>query len=107
MNFADFLQRSGLTHREVAEKLGCSVALVSSWSTNRIQPSFEKILQLIDLGLTTTELFGEKASVLAENSAKADWPDSQEGVSKLSDELAEIKARLAKLESLARPGTKK
>jgi transcriptional regulator with XRE-family HTH domain len=98
MDFAKFLRRSGLTHREVAEKLHCSTALVSSWATNRIQPSFEKIVQLIDLGLTTNELFGEKAQILSENAVRAGLMESPEEQLVLAKELASIKERLARLE---------
>jgi transcriptional regulator with XRE-family HTH domain len=100
MNFSKFLLRTGLTHREVAEKLNCSTALVSSWATNRIQPSFEKIVQLIDLGLTTSELFGEKAKILSENAVRAGLMESPEEQFKLAQELSSIKDRLAKLEML-------
>lgn len=56
----EFLKRVRMTQYDLAEKLGCNQSLVAAWATGSGLPTFDKICQLIDLGISPTELFGEE-----------------------------------------------
>lgn len=62
VNIAGFLKRKGIVQRELAGKLGCSLSLVGMYGSGRIVPSYEKCAELLSLGMTVSELFGEEVA---------------------------------------------
>ena len=58
-NIVKFLARKGLTHSALAEKLNCSHGLIGMWASGRAVPSYEKCVELLQNGMTVSELFGE------------------------------------------------
>ena len=81
-----FLKRKGLTQRELAEKLDCSIGLVCGWANYSGVPSYEKCIDLLKAGMSISELFGEevaKATLpfpLTENDIKTQIDDFEEKV---------------------------
>jgi len=72
MNVTAFLRRTGMTQKKLKDKIGCSMGLVNSWASNRAVPSYEKCIELINAGVTLTELFDtETAAKAFENSASS------------------------------------
>lgn len=61
-NIKSFLRRIRITQVGLAEKLGCNQSLIAMWTTGRGYPTFEKICQLIELGISSDELFGKELS---------------------------------------------
>ena len=89
-DFQRFLSRKRLKHREIAPRIDASLGLIGSWAAGKAKPGFEKMLRLIEEGITAQELFGEKhGDLLVKNSAK---PESDRG-----EIMAAVKAALADL----------
>jgi transcriptional regulator with XRE-family HTH domain len=61
-NIGKFLARKGLTHSALAAKLNCSQGLVAMWASNKARPSYEKCVELLQNGMTVSELFGEEVA---------------------------------------------
>jgi transcriptional regulator with XRE-family HTH domain len=61
-NIGKFLARKGLTHSALAEKLNCSHGLVGMWASGKAVPSYEKCVELLQNGMTVSELFGEEVA---------------------------------------------
>jgi len=59
IDVARFLKRKGLTQQELAKKIKCSLGLVGGWASYRGVPSYEKCIELLQMGMTISELFGE------------------------------------------------
>ena len=57
---SSFLHRMGWGQKDLAEKLGCSTSTVGMWCVGKSFPSYSVIIQLLELGITPYELFGEK-----------------------------------------------
>ena len=89
-DFQRFLSRKRLKHREIAPRIDASLGLIGSWAAGKAKPGFEKMLRLIEEGITAQELFGEKhGDLLVKNSTK---PESDRG-----EIMAAVKAALADL----------
>lgn len=89
-DFQRFLSRKRLKHREIASRIDASLGLIGSWAAGKAKPGFEKMLKLIEEGITAQELFGEKhGDLLVKNSSK---PESDRG-----EIMAAVKAALADL----------
>lgn len=89
-DFQRFLSRKRLKHREIAPRIDASLGLIGSWAAGKAKPGFEKMLKLIEEGITAQELFGEKhGDLLVKNSTK---PESDRG-----EIMAAVKAALADL----------
>lgn len=58
--FKAFLTRNNLKVFEIAEKFGMAQPSVSCWKTARALPNFDKAVNLIEMGMTAQEMFGEK-----------------------------------------------
>jgi len=69
VGFEKFLSRVRKDPKEISKELNTTVAAVSAWKTGKNFPSFDKIVELIKLGMTLEEIFGERlAKVIEENS---------------------------------------
>lgn len=69
VGFEKFLSRVRKEPKEISKELNTTVAAVSAWKTGKNFPSFDKIVELIKLGMTLEEIFGERlAKVIEENS---------------------------------------
>lgn len=89
-DFQRFLSRKRLKHREIAPRIDASLGLIGSWAAGKAKPGFEKMLKLIEEGITAQELFGEKhGDLLVKNSSKS---ESDRG-----EIMAAVKAALADL----------
>lgn len=89
-DFQRFLSRKRLKHREIAPRIDASLGLIGSWAAGKAKPGFEKMLKLIEEGITAQELFGEKhGDLLVKNSSK---PEADRG-----EIMAAVKAALADL----------
>ena len=60
MDLTRFLRRKGWTQRELSEKIDCSLGLVGGWANHSGVPSYEKCIELLQVGITISELFGEE-----------------------------------------------
>ena len=70
MNVSSFLRRTGMTQKNLKDKIDCSMGLINSWTSSRAVPSYEKCVDLINAGITLTELFdAETADKVLKNSA--------------------------------------
>ena len=108
-DFNHFLNRKQLKQKDAASLIGVSSGLIGMWASNKAVPSYEKILKLIDKGITAEELFGkEYAEKLIANSSAlplppeiANDPDFLAGQNQaLKDIEAKIEARItAKLKA--------
>lgn len=88
--FNKFLRRKNLKQKEAAAIVGVSMGLIGTWASKKSLPSYEKMLKLIECGITAKELFGDEAGkMLIANSEKLsmDPSDFKEGV---REALAEI-----------------
>ena len=90
-----FLKRIRMTQYELAEKMGCNQSLVAMWATGRSFATYEKLCQLVELGMTAEELFGkELAERLYRNGdvASVDKYGSSEFKKGVALAIAELKA---------------
>jgi len=62
MDMNSFLKRKNLKHKELAEKLECSQALIGSYAYNSAVPSYENAVKLLNMGMTIEELFGKEVA---------------------------------------------
>lgn len=87
------LRRKKLKMRELSEQTGISVGLIGMWASFKALPSYDKMMQLIDAGITAEELFGkEKAKILLENSKQQNLdPNFQQGVKEMLEEILKEK----------------
>lgn len=57
---SSFLHRMGWGQKDLAEKIGCATSTIGMWCVGKSYPSYSVIIQLLELGMTPKELFGEK-----------------------------------------------
>jgi len=62
MDMNSFLKRKNLKHKELAERLECSHALIGSYAYNSAVPSYENIVKLLKMGMTIEELFSKEVA---------------------------------------------
>lgn len=100
-----FQKRTGLNQRELSEKLGCSSGLVGNWAIGRAVPSYDKIGDLLALGMSIEELFG---SDVAKNVQVSSEQKKEIPLTIDNDRfLAGVKAALAELSKSPKfPGMK-
>lgn len=90
-DFTRFIKRLGLKQKDAAELLKVSKGLVGMWASSEALPSFDKIVRLINAGMTAQELFGDKlGTFLIENSTVVSIsPEYQEGYKKALEAMNE------------------
>jgi len=75
MKIQAFLDRMGYKQKDLAEKVNGSVSLVGGWCVSRVYPSYEKIAELLVLGMSIEELFGpevaEKTKLFSDSSKES------------------------------------
>lgn len=110
-DFSHFMNRKLWKQKDAASIIGVSGGLVGMWASNKAVPSYEKIVKLIDNGISAEELFGKEcADRLLQNSVGlplqlppeiANDPDFQKGLQQSIDAKvsAAVKAELAALKS--------
>lgn len=63
----DFMKRVGLKNQtELAKKLGIKQGTVSAWAVGASSPTYEKCIELLEMGMTVEELFGKQYPQTAE-----------------------------------------
>lgn len=79
-----FCERKGMSRKELAEQLGVTPAVICNYAKSKNYPTVNNIKQLISLGITIEELFGEEyGKKIRENSSSFFYsknPDFQQGV---------------------------
>lgn len=55
-----FMRRKGLTYRGLAKAIGFSVTSVQWMRNGETSPTLEKVVKLMELGMTWEEVFGER-----------------------------------------------
>ena len=60
INFDSFLKRMGYTLSDVAKKAGVSKSMMTLLNNGETTPSYSTLLKFHRLGMTPTEMFGEK-----------------------------------------------
>ncbi len=55
-----FLHRNGWRQKDLAERLGLGTSTVGMWCSGKSNPPYEVIVELIKLGITPEELFGDE-----------------------------------------------
>jgi len=69
IDFSGFMHRKKIGQAKLAKLLGVTQQTVSMYCTGKSGITFDKIVKLIEMGITSTELFGEKdGKRLLENS---------------------------------------
>lgn len=69
--FKKFMERKKIRTRDVAKELGVTCSAVSSWKQGRCFPDFIKLYNLLQLGMTTDEMFGDANTTMSkENEPK-------------------------------------
>lgn len=61
MDIKSYLDRLGISQKELAQNLGVSSPTISSWAKGK-KPSFEVVKKMIELGFTLNELFGPETA---------------------------------------------
>jgi len=88
-NINKFLARTGHTHASLAEKLDCSSGLIGAYASKEgAAPSYEKCKQLLDLGMSLEEMFGQETA----QNCIALVPTDKE----LKEEASSFKGKVAK-----------
>jgi transcriptional regulator with XRE-family HTH domain len=65
----EFMDRMGFkTQEELAERLGLSQRTVSAWNKGHNGPTYATCIELLRMGMTVKELFGEDFPVSTETS---------------------------------------
>lgn len=64
-----FLKRKNWSQKDLAERLGVTTSAVGMWCIGKATPSYAIILELIKLGMTPLELFGEEFSIYFDKSS--------------------------------------
>lgn len=59
-DFSHFMNRKLWKQKDAASIIGVSGGLVGMWASNKAVPSYEKIVKLIDNGISAEELFGKE-----------------------------------------------
>lgn len=69
--FKQFMERKKLRIHDVAKELGVTDSAVSGWKYGRSFPDFIKLNNLLQLGMTTDEMFGDANTTMSkENEPK-------------------------------------
>lgn len=90
-DFNKFLRRKGWKQKDAAAALGVSMGLVGTWASKKAVPSYEKVVRLIECGITAQELLGEHLGrMLLENSQAPGIEGGKDIKSEVRDALAEI-----------------
>ena len=93
--FKKFMDRTGETRTEIAEKIGCKEANISKFKAGTGLPSVESLFSLVENGMRLEEIFGsELAEKLMEGlvpepsqSEKANKDEIRQGVLEVFEEL--------------------
>lgn len=67
---AAFMYRKHLTQTTLAQQLGISQPQVQLYTSGKVAPSLEKLRQLYELGMNSSEIFGGAARQNAETTPK-------------------------------------
>ena len=97
VGFRLFLQRTKKNTSEIAKKLNTTLASVSAWKNGKNFPSFDKIVELIKLGMSTEEIFsGEINEINNINSENVFTYEKSKGLimNIKGDHLAELSSKL-------------
>lgn len=65
MDVKSYLDRVGISQKELANNLGVSQPTISSWSKGK-RPSFEIVDKMIKIGFTLNEIFGAETAGIYE-----------------------------------------
>lgn len=99
MDLKSFLDRTNLTKADVLRKLGRDPksSLLSAYQSGASSPSFDMVLQLLKLGMTPLEMFGQEIDDIlkkyyTEFSAREipsafNTPEFREGVAKALEDM--------------------
>ena len=69
--FKKFMERKKIRTQDVAKELGVTCSAVSFWKNGKGFPDFIKLYNLLQLGMTTDEMFGDANTTLSkENEPK-------------------------------------
>ena len=63
--FKKFMERKKIITQDVAKELGVTDSAVSSWKHGRSFPDFIKLYNLLQLGMTTDEMFGDANNTMS------------------------------------------
>lgn len=80
MDIKSFLQRSGISQTELAQRIETTDQNVSRWVKNKGTPSYEFCVKLLRLGITTAELFGIEAATSTVKPTEATLTDFDDRV---------------------------
>lgn len=59
-----FIRRMGWGQKELAEKLGIGTSTVGMWCVGKSTPAYAVIVELLKLGMTPAEMFGDDIAKL-------------------------------------------
>lgn len=62
----EFMERVGIRNQtELANKLGLTQSAVSAWNAGVRSPTYETCIDLLKMGMTISELFGDEVAAMA------------------------------------------
>jgi len=96
MQFLKFLHRKNASQAEFADKMGYSKTLIQAWVSGRATPSYDKIIELVNEGISANELFNEDVALrLLQNSQKIEYENINENLKE--EIIREICNRLSRV----------
>lgn len=75
------MERVGIRNQtELANKLGLTQSAISSWNAGVRSPTYETCIDLLKMGMTISELFGEEIAVIVKGNDGIGSSDFDESV---------------------------
>ena len=69
----EFMERTGIRNQTaLADKLGLTQSAISAWNAVTRAPTYETCIDLLKIGMTISELFGDDVGAIASNNSMVD-----------------------------------
>ena len=69
----EFMERTGIRNQTaLADKLGLTQSAISAWNDGTRAPTYETCIDLLKMGMTISELFGDDVGAIASNNSMVD-----------------------------------
>lgn len=69
----EFMERTGIRNQTaLADKLGLTQSAISAWNAGTRAPTYETCIDLLKIGMTISELFGDDVGAIASNNSMVD-----------------------------------
>lgn len=69
----EFMERIGIRNQTaLADKLGLTQSAISAWNAGTRSPTYETCIDLLKMGMTISELFGDDVGAIVSDGSKVD-----------------------------------